>query len=176
MLWLNPWLLLGLAAVALPVILHLAMRRRPQRISFPAAHLVRQSNVAGGGRARLRHLLLMALRMLVLALFVIIMARPVQPDSSISTVAGNAAAAVVLCFDNSPSMAYTVGGRSRLDEAVEQADAVLAGLPAGSRAAIVDLQSAGLVNQLQSDPAITRRDLQTLQVESISRPISRLIR
>lgn len=184
MIWLNPWLLTGLAAIALPLVIHLAMRRRPLSIKFPAVRLVRQSSVAGGGRTKLRHLLLMALRMLIIAALVIILARPVQPDSSafagLAGAAGDAAgstrAAIVLCFDNSPSMGYNAGDRTSLQQAADQAESILKRLPAGSRAAIIDLQSAGLVRQLQSDLSAVRRDLRELKVEAASRPIDRLIR
>lgn len=178
MIWLNPWLLTGLAAIVLPLVIHLAMRRRPLSIEFPAVHLVRQSSVAGGGRTRLRHLLLMALRMLIIAALVIMLARPVQPDSSAfaGDGGGGTRAAIVLCFDNSPSMGYNAGDRSSLQQAVDQAESIIKRLPAGSRAAIIDLQSAGLVRQLQSDLSAVRHDLRELKVEATSRPIDRLIR
>ncbi len=175
MIWLNPWLLVGLAALAVPLGIHLAMRRRPRQMDFPPLRFVRQSHRSGAGRTRLKHLLLMTLRMAALALVVLIVARPMQSQSTAAALAADAPAAVVICFDNSPSMGYTVGGRSRLQQATEQAQTLLDALPDGSRAAVIDLQSAGLVQHLQSDLTLVRRQVQDVRVEALSRPIGRLI-
>jgi hypothetical protein len=79
MILLNPALLAGLALVAVPVILHLMMRAKPKRLVFPALRLIQMRRKQSTQRLRLRHLLLLLLRMGVIAAFVILIARPSVP-------------------------------------------------------------------------------------------------
>lgn len=79
MILLNPALLAGLALVAIPVILHLMMRAKPKRLVFPALRLIQMRRKQNTQRLRLRHLLLLLLRMAVIAAFVVTIARPSVP-------------------------------------------------------------------------------------------------
>ena len=55
MTFLHPLLLAGAAMVAVPIVLHLLMRRKPRRLEFPALQLVRQRHDTNRRRLRLRH-------------------------------------------------------------------------------------------------------------------------
>jgi hypothetical protein len=85
MAFLNFSLLAGGALVAIPVILHLAMRQRPRTLLFPALQLVRQRHTANQRQLRVRHWLLLALRMLVLGLAALALARPSVPSAAVSS-------------------------------------------------------------------------------------------
>lgn len=76
---LNGTLLVGLVLAALPVLLHLMMRAKPKRIEFPALMLLKTRQTANSRRMRLRHLLLLILRGLLVALAVLALARPSLP-------------------------------------------------------------------------------------------------
>ena len=64
----TPALLGGAALVALPIVLHLIMRREAQQLKFPALRFVQQRRTMNQHRLRLRHLLLLALRCAIIAL------------------------------------------------------------------------------------------------------------
>ena len=84
MWWLNwfvtPSLLLGLALVAVPVILHLIMRSQPKRLVFPALQFIKQRRDVNRRRLQLRHWLLLLLRCLAIALVAAALARPSVPS------------------------------------------------------------------------------------------------
>lgn len=84
MVWLHPSLLVGLALVAVPVLLHLLMRAKPKKLVFPALRLIQNRKRTNVRRLRLRHWALMLLRMAVLALLVLLVARPSVPAADYS--------------------------------------------------------------------------------------------
>ncbi|HWL07720.1 MAG TPA: BatA domain-containing protein, partial [Planctomicrobium sp.] len=82
MTFLNSALLLGLGFLAVPVILHFLLRQKPKKLSFPALRLLKQRQQQSVRRLRLRHLVLMLLRMLALAMIVFALARPSVPPAN----------------------------------------------------------------------------------------------
>jgi hypothetical protein len=137
-----PVLLGGLALVGIPVLLHLIMRQKPKHLLFPAFRFLLERQRANQRKLRLRHLLLLALRVLLIALLCLALARP-RVLSEHLNLQTDRPAAVVLVFDTSFSMGYAVGGKSRLDEAKRRAVELLDELPDGSRVALLDTAEPG---------------------------------
>lgn len=79
MTFLHSGLLIALALTAVPVVLHLLLRQKPKRLDFPALRLVKTKSRKSTKRLRLRHLLLLLLRVLVIAAMVFAAARPLLP-------------------------------------------------------------------------------------------------
>ena len=75
----NSTLIFGLVLATVPVILHMVMRAKPKRIEFPALRLLKARQPSNARRMQLRHLLLLILRSLVIAILVIAIARPSLP-------------------------------------------------------------------------------------------------
>ena len=75
----NSTLIFGLVLASVPVILHMVMRAKPKRIEFPALRLLKARQPSNARRMQLRHLLLLILRSLVIAILVIAIARPSLP-------------------------------------------------------------------------------------------------
>ncbi|MCZ7649193.1 MAG: BatA domain-containing protein [Planctomycetota bacterium] len=73
---LNPWYLLGLAAVAVPILIHILQRDRVQRIVFPAVRFLLGASQKITRTQRLRELLLMLLRCALVLLLAFALARP----------------------------------------------------------------------------------------------------
>lgn len=82
MLPLNPWMLLGLAGVLIPVLIHLFTRQSGQRIDWGAMQFLRNSLVVRNRRIHLEEALLMAARCLLVALLALALARPFIPPGS----------------------------------------------------------------------------------------------
>ena len=72
----TPALLAGAALMALPIVLHLIMRRESKLLKFPALRFVQQRRMMNQHRLRLRQLLLLALRCAIIALLAFALARP----------------------------------------------------------------------------------------------------
>jgi len=133
----NPLLLLGGLLVAVPIVLHLIMRRKPRQFEFPALRLVESRHETNQRQLRLRHLLLLALRVAAIGLLALALARPTVRLSGAMGKQKDPVAAVMV-FDASPRMDYRHQNRSRLEVAQEMALSILAGLPPESQIAVLD--------------------------------------
>jgi hypothetical protein len=74
--FLEPLYLAGLLAAALPVVVHLINRRKAVNQPFPAIQLLRESDKKEAQRLKVRRWLLMALRILAIALLAFALAKP----------------------------------------------------------------------------------------------------
>ena len=138
----HPLLLGGLALVAVPLVVHLLMRQKPKRLPFPAFRFLLQKQRTNQTRLRLRHLLLLLLRMAIIAALCLALVRPKQEGGPIDPLSGQPVAAI-LVVDTSYSMEYTVGGQTRLDDAKRRGLEFLDELPEGSRVAVLDSADSG---------------------------------
>ena len=84
MWFLNPWLLLGLVAVAIPVIIHLVRRQAAKPLLWGAMRFLFDTVALRRRRIEWEDMLLMAARCLLLALAALALARPfIPPDSPV---------------------------------------------------------------------------------------------
>jgi hypothetical protein len=76
--------LAGLAATAVPIVLHLLSRGKPKKVVFPALRFARQKFAENKRKLTLKRLLLLALRVGTLVLLGLTLARPVflPPDDA----------------------------------------------------------------------------------------------
>jgi hypothetical protein len=120
--FLQPWALVGLAAAAIPLLLHLLARREPPTVVFPAVRYLITTTQEHQRRLKLQHLLLLLFRTLLIVALVLAAAGPTLPRRGI---AGHAPSALVLVVDNSPSSGVVVAGTARLAELQAAARRVL---------------------------------------------------
>ena len=116
MTFLNPLLLAGLAAVAIPIAIHLFNFRRPQRIDFSTLRFLRELEATTMRRVRIRQWLLLALRALAVVFLVLAFARP-TPTADAAAFEEGAARSLVLVLDNSRSMTLRDAQGALLDQA-----------------------------------------------------------
>ena len=100
--FLNPLFLFGLAAAAIPVIIHLFTRRRPKDIPFPSLEFLFEVNQSEIRRLKIKQWLLLLLRALAVAALALAMSRPALKGSI--GLKGGAATTVVVLVDRSGSM------------------------------------------------------------------------
>lgn len=128
MTFLQPWALLGLPLVAVPLLLHLMQRRDPPTVEFPAVRYLVQVSEEHQRRLRLRHWLLLLVRTLLVLGLVLAAAGPSAP---LGEARSHAPSALVLVLDDSPSSAAVVAGTSQLTELRAAARRVLERATAG---------------------------------------------
>jgi hypothetical protein len=130
--FLAPAFLAGLAAIAIPVIIHLINRERKVVVEFPSLMFLQRIPYRSVRRQKIRHLLLLVLRCVALALLVAAFARPffARRRAGIST---TGAREVVVLLDRSSSMGYA----NRWAKAKDAAKKVVNGLTSGDRATLV---------------------------------------
>jgi L-asparagine transporter-like permease len=80
MQFLFPGFLLALAALAIPVIIHLFNFRRYKTVYFSNVRFLREVKEETTSRSKLKHLLVLASRLLALAFLVFAFAQPYIPN------------------------------------------------------------------------------------------------
>ena len=125
-----PVLLGGLVLAGVPVLIHLIMRQKPKTLPFPAFRFLLQRHRTNVRKLRLRHLLLLALRVFLIVALCLALARPRLFHEGFG-LSSERPIAAVLVFDTSMSMDYKIEGKTRLDQAKEQAQTFLKSLPGG---------------------------------------------
>jgi Mg-chelatase subunit ChlD len=131
--FLTPAFLLGLGALAIPVLVHLIQRERKRVVEFPSLMFVRRIPYQSVRRRRIRHWALLALRAAAVALIVAAFARPFRPQNAAAITATGGAREVVVLLDHSASMGYA----DRFARAQDAARAVVGRLSPGDRATLV---------------------------------------
>jgi len=121
----NPSFLFGIAAAILPILIHRITQKKVVVRKFSAVRLLLQSQRITARPQRLKHLLLLALRILAVATIAFMMARPilVRPGFAALLKGG----AKVLILDNSLSMGYREDRGQRYDVAKRAAKEALVG-------------------------------------------------
>ncbi len=156
---LAPALLLGLLGLAVPVIAHLLGREPPRPIRFAAMRFLHATDQSVSQRRAIQDWPLLLVRLLLLALLVVVLTRPSSTEDTGVAVVGEPHDAVVL-VDGSRSMELQVDGRTLLDHAIEQVDALLDSLPAGSRVGLVTSDPDGPREEPSADPDVVRDALE----------------
>ncbi len=170
MTFIHPLLLGGLVLVGLPVLLHLIMRQQPKHLIFPAFRFLQLRQRTNQRKLRLRHIILLALRMLLIALMCLALARPKLFSDRFGFLGDEQAATVVLVVDTSPSMEYTAGGKTRLDDAKARAQELLDELGESSRIAILD--TADPAPEWALSRTAARERLENLAIRAGNRPVT----
>jgi len=133
--FLSPLFLTGVAAAAIPLLIHLSRSRRTRRIPFSTTRFFTDQFVRSYRMSRLKEMLLLAARMALFAVFAAALARPIFMPQGRAFLTGRRC--LVLVLDNSASMDYIDRGVSLLDRAKAAARELLDGLRDGDSAAIV---------------------------------------
>ena len=133
MRFLTPAFLAGLVALAIPVLIHLINRERRVVVEFPSLMFLQKIPYKSVRRQKLRHLLLLALRCLALAILVAAFARPFLQRRAAAGAALIGARERVVLLDRSYSMGYG----DRWKRAQDAARAAVADLGSGDRATLV---------------------------------------
>jgi hypothetical protein len=98
--FLSPLFLVGFAAAAVPIVLHLLKRRPEPRVRFGAVQMLKRASIERTEKRSVRELILLALRVAALALFAVAFARPFFASGS----AGGSGSATIVALDTSYSM------------------------------------------------------------------------
>ena len=163
MSFLHPLYLWGLAALSIPILIHLYGRRRPRRVFFPSLRLLRQTQQQRRSLARLRNIIILILRMLAILAVVAALAGPVSESRLLGALAPGRLTALIL-LDTSASMQYREDVSS-FDRARDAALQILHRLPRGSRALIASATNRVTLAAGNAEQAI--RDLKPSLAPSV---------
>ena len=133
---LQPTYLLGLAGVAVPIVIHLYGRRRRREVAFPSLQLLKATQQRQRSLVRLRRLLVLLLRILAIAFFVLALARPTARNVQWASAVAPAPASVAIVLDDSLSMGLRIGDETAFERARTAVNAILRALRGGDDAVI----------------------------------------
>jgi Aerotolerance regulator N-terminal len=169
----TPALLGGALLVAVPIVLHLVMRREVRQFVFPALRFVQQRQSVNQHRLRLRQLLLLLLRCAVIGLLAFALARPTLRGSG-ATGKEDSPIAAALVFDNSLRLTYLHENQTRLDKARDLATWLVDQLPPDAPVAVID--RASRYTSRESDKSSAELRLERLEASSVVRPLEDALR
>ncbi|HZE97818.1 MAG TPA: VWA domain-containing protein [Planctomycetota bacterium] len=148
MTFLNAALIAGMAAVAIPIIIHLFHRSKFKIVPWGAMHLLEAVLRKNTKRLKLEQLILLLIRCSIPVALALCMARPVL--TGLSPLLENKKISTVIILDNSYSMEAGGPANSNFQKAREAAREIVDNLVPGSDVAIV--QMAGGASTLLDDP------------------------
>ena len=117
MTFLNPLVLFGLAAAAIPILLHLLNLRKLKTVEFSTLRFLHELQRTRMRKVRLRQWILLLLRTLLIVFLVLAFSRPALKGSFAGLGTVNARSALVLLLDDSPSMGLRNTGGVIFDQA-----------------------------------------------------------
>jgi len=159
--FLSPLFLIGIAAIALPIIAHLITRKSGVTKSFPAVIFLISSQGELAARSRIKDLMLLILRALILVLIVLLFAKPAV--FSFSQKIDNSPLSVGIVIDNSFSMGYENNFKRAQNKALDIVDS----LPDGSFALITALiPNNGKEHYLSEDKNLLRKSIKEIELSS----------
>jgi len=131
--FLAPLFLLAVAAVAIPIVVHLREKQKKEVVDFPSLMFLEEIPFRTSQKKRIRHWSLLALRALAITLLVLAFSRPFFADET--AVAGAALGPLerVIVVDRSYSMSYG----DRWERTRERVRESLSGLDATDRVSLV---------------------------------------
>lgn len=132
----NPVFLIALAALSVPLLLHLLQRRRKIQMPFSTVRFLKLAQKQSANRIRLENWLLWLVRTVLLTALVLAFAGPVWRTSAGGRFFGDAPRDVAVVLDVSYSMTYETGRGTVWDDAVTAAQAILQTLQKGDRVCV----------------------------------------
>jgi aerotolerance regulator-like protein/VWA domain-containing protein len=134
MSFLAPLFFVGLAAIAVPILVHLIQRERKEIIEFPSLMFLRKIPYQSVERRRIHNWLLLLLRAAAMALLIAAFARPFLMRNPLQAASNTAGARdIVILLDRSASMGYG----DHWDRAKEAARKVIQGVGSEDQATLL---------------------------------------
>jgi len=137
MSFLYPLFLAGIAAVGLPIVLHMIRRHTRKRITFSSLMFLRTTIPRFKNRSRIENLLLLILRCIILCLLAFGFSRPFFPREAVESRA-HLGRRIVLLIDTSASMRRA----GMWDQAISEAKSVLEGVSQADRVCVMSFDQS----------------------------------
>lgn len=140
--FLNPLVLFGLAAAAVPFIIHLLNLRKHKEVEFSTLRFLKELQKTKIRRLKIKQWILLALRTLLIIFAVLAFARPTV-DAYLPGLGSSANTSAFIIVDNSFSMDVSDERGLRLNRAKNAAIDIIGNLREGDEAIVVPLSDIG---------------------------------
>ncbi|PKP04999.1 MAG: hypothetical protein CVU11_02315 [Bacteroidetes bacterium HGW-Bacteroidetes-6] len=173
MLFGSPTILWVLAALSVPVIVHLFDFRRYKRVQFSDNYLLVQLLEKNRRQNRLRQIIIMILRMLFIASLVFAFAKPYFPSGNAISTTGDRLF-VSVYIDNSLSMETSDGKTDLLEKARVKAREIAAAFPPASMFRLITNDFQGIYDRFAARGEFIDM-LNSVGISPFSRPMSQVV-
>jgi hypothetical protein len=178
MTFLNPLVLIGLAAASIPLILHLLNLRRPRTIEFSTLSFLKELQQSSIRRLKLRQILLLIVRTALIVAIILAFARPVLRGSLVGIVGTHARTSVVILIDDTFSLSASDERGMLLKQAKEKALELIGLLKEGDEVCV--LRFSDLPNQtmerMTHDVGVCRRLVDEISITMATASMEEAIR
>ncbi|HEY6191066.1 MAG TPA: BatA and WFA domain-containing protein [Bacteroidota bacterium] len=178
MVFLNPLVLLGMAAAAIPLILHLLNLRKLRTIHFSTLTFLKELQQTRIRRLKLRQLLLLLIRTLLIVFLILAFARPALRGTMFGGFGSHANSTLVFILDDSFSMTASDEHGEFFKQAKDAAVRLAGLLKEGDEAFLIrlsDLPRAS-IDPATHDVAALKTLIQESQTSSVRRPMGEALR
>ena len=163
--FLYPQFLYGLAALAIPIIIHLFNFRKSKKVYFSSNQFLKNIKKQASAKLRLKHLLVLAARLLFIFFLVMTFAQPYIPASNESA----SSEEVYIYFDNSLSMSNSAGGDlSGFESGLKYIEQIVDIYPKSARFKLLTNDFAPFSNSTKSSEEL-KETLTELELSGITR-------
>lgn len=178
MTFLNPFMLFGLAAAAIPILLHLLNLRKLKTVEFSSLRFLRELQRTRMRRIRLRQWILLVLRTLLILCLVLAFSRPALQGSLASLGGASARSAIVVLIDDSPSMGLRNAGGILFDQAKATARRIVALAHPGDEIHVLPFSTAASGDDAPTavSPQEALRIVDAMQLSNRFSPVTSTIR
>jgi len=178
MTFLNPVVLLGLAAAAIPLILHLLNLRKLRTIEFSSLRFLKELKQTKIRRLKLRQIILLIIRTLIIIFIVLTFARPTLRGTFFGSVGSHAHSTMVIILDNTFSMTAADNHGERLKQAKDAAVRITQLLGEGDEAFLIRLSEIphGTVDPATHDIESLKKIINESAISAIHRSIGDALR
>ena len=140
MTFLNPLVLLGLTAAAIPVILHLLNLRKLKTVDFSTLRFIKELQKTSIRNLKTQQIILLILRTLIVICCVLAFSRPTI-ESSIPVIGSHAKTSIIVILDNTLSMDVSDAGGNRFAKAKAIAGQIASAMKEGDELSFIPLSS-----------------------------------
>ncbi len=161
--FLNPFVLFGLAAASIPIILHLINLRKQKTIEFSTLKFLKELQKSSIKKLKIKQWLLLLLRTLLIIFAVLAFSRPTI-QSSLPGFTEYSNTSMIILIDNSYSMDVSDENGNRLRQSKKIANTLINSMKEGDQALIMPLSSE---RPLRSYAWSTNKDLLNKSIEEV---------
>ena len=174
--FLNAGILIASLATIIPLLIHLFVKNKPQKVFFSSLKFLREILEERRRKMTINQLILLILRMLIILFTVFALAKPVVKLPFISKGNYHPPTAVAFILDTSPSMDYVIDQKTQIQRGLDIIKNIQAEM--NNKDISLFLTSDHLHNSLKSRliyGLIPERDLNEISFTWTPEPISRLL-
>ncbi len=163
-----PLLLGGLLFAGIPVIIHMMHRSRTTPLEWGAMMFLQASEVVQKKRRDIEHWLLLLLRMALLALLALLLAKPLLPVGRFNPLSGNAASDVVVVLDHSVSSGFIDGKKTLFQRGIDVVGQIAARLRPSDTLSVILAQ--------RHPVSLTRQPVSAADTAAVNRKLLEVLR